>query len=99
MAKRTLEEITTAFNEIVGDRQDDAVLSFLEDITDSYDSNNVDWRTKYEELDNEWRTRYKNRFMGDETTYTSNETTTESEADTITDDETETDLTYEDLFD
>ena len=51
----------------IGEATDDDSISFLEDMTDTYESlsanGQVDWKTKYEENDRQWRERYRNRFM------------------------------------
>lgn len=52
------------------DKSDDAI-SFLEDMTDTYNdlenkansSSNEEWEKKYNELDEMWKTRYRHRFF------------------------------------
>lgn len=66
MAKKTLEELKKAANEIIGDRADDVALAFLEDLHDSFSEGGEDWKLKYEENDAAWRKRYKDRFMSSE---------------------------------
>lgn len=69
MAVKSKIEILEAINQIIGDSSDDASLSIIEDITDTYDDmqsridTNGDWKTKYEENDADWRKKYKERFM------------------------------------
>lgn len=54
---------------IIGDRDDDEALSFLEDCKDTITSEPDDYKSKYEaavkekeELDKSWRAKYKERF-------------------------------------
>jgi hypothetical protein len=64
MAVKTLQEITTAMNTLLGDAPTDEGLALLEDITDTMNANdNENWRQKYEDNDAQWRKRYKERFM------------------------------------
>ena len=54
--------------ERIGESTEDADIAFLEDMTDTYEDlykmtrDNVDWQTKYNELDASWRKRYIDRF-------------------------------------
>lgn len=65
--KRTVEELRTALQELIGERTDDEALAFIEDFNDSVEelSNNdsEDWKTKYEQNDAEWRKKYRDRFF------------------------------------
>lgn len=64
MAIKSLQEITTAMNTLLGDAPTDEGLALLEDITDTINNNgNEDWHKRYEENDAQWRKRYKERFM------------------------------------
>lgn len=54
----------------VGTDASDETMSFIEDMTDTYNDlenratgDGEDWRKKYEELDASWRERYKRRFF------------------------------------
>ena len=57
--------------EIIGDRTDEAALTFMEDVTETYDTlteraegGEVEvWKRKYEENDKMWSERYKERFF------------------------------------
>ena len=58
---------------ILGDRDDDEALSFLEDCKDTITSDKDDYKEKYEtllqekeDLDKAWRTKYKERFYSDD---------------------------------
>lgn len=65
--KRTLEELLTAVNTVLGDNTSDEALGLIEDISDSFTPYNggedMDWKSKYDELDKSWRQRYKDRFL------------------------------------
>lgn len=76
MAKRTREELSTRFREIVASQSDDDIASYLEDLSDSFPDNDYesvvaerdglikerdDWKAKAED----YRTRYINRFYDD----------------------------------
>lgn len=64
--KKTKEELINAFNGIIGERTDDDVVSFLENLTDTIDdyanSENEDYKSMYEQNDKMWRERYMKRF-------------------------------------
>lgn len=70
--KRTPEELISAVQAIVGERNDDEVIALFEDIADSFVEEVVeptdevqeteDWKAKYEELDKSWREKYIARF-------------------------------------
>ena len=68
------DEFMSRINQMIGERNDDEALSFLSDLSDTYDSLsqtdipdidaiNASWEEKYNNLDNEWRNKYKERFM------------------------------------
>lgn len=64
------KEFFDKVNSIIGDKSDDASISFLEDMQDTYgdlkkrieDAQGTDWKKKYEENDALWRAKYKHRF-------------------------------------
>lgn len=62
MAKKTAEEIIAKYKEIIGDRDDDEAIGFLEDLSDSYTVDTEDWKAKYEQNDRDWRQKYMDRF-------------------------------------
>lgn len=68
MAVLTREEFISRVNDIIGDDGSDSAISFLEDMTDTYDDlagrTNTDWEQKYKDLDEAWRKRYTHRFLG-----------------------------------
>lgn len=72
MAKLTAKELMEKAKQILGDRDDDEALSFLEDCKDtiSEDKGGDDWKAKYEalekekkQLDKDWRKRYRDTFF------------------------------------
>lgn len=71
MAVLTKEEFFQALSERVGTDTSESALSFIENMTDTYnhmeneinDSDNENWRQKYEELDKSWSERYRRRFF------------------------------------
>lgn len=56
--------------EIIGERDDDGAIGFIEDLTDTLDdydtrvSDTTNWKNLYETNDREWREKYKERFFG-----------------------------------
>lgn len=74
MAKKSLEELMKNAKNIIGERDDDEALSFLEDLNDTITEEKDDYKEKYEkavkdkdELDKAWRTKYKERFYSTDT--------------------------------
>lgn len=69
MAVKSKEEILSTMKGLMGDNDSDDSLSFLEDVSDTYDdlekqvSTMGDWKKKYEENDKSWREKYKERFF------------------------------------
>lgn len=56
--------------ERIGDGTSDEDIALLEDVADTYDDlrtrvdSDIDWETRYNELDRTWRERYIERFNG-----------------------------------
>lgn len=98
MAIKSKEEILNSITALVGDNNDDNVLTIMEDVSDTFadfeskTKDATDWKQKYEQNDNEWRQKYKERFMSG--------TTNEPEVDNSNDTEERkpTPMTFEDLF-
>lgn len=69
MAVKTKDEILNTLKERFKDDDSDDTLSFIEDISDTYDdlseqvSKSGEWQKKYEQNDKEWREKYKERFF------------------------------------
>lgn len=66
----TREDLIGRIRERIGEGIEDADISLLEDIADTYDDlkdragDNENWREKYDELDRTWRQKYIDRFNG-----------------------------------
>lgn len=92
MAKLSKNELIEKIKKYVGDRKDDKTIEIIEDISDSIDSSDDDWKKKYEENDKMWRDKYISRFFEK----------TEDEPDTLTEHEEEEEEkeynSFEDLF-
>ena len=69
MAIRSRDDIVASMRTIIGERDDDEALNFIEDLTDTLDdydtkvSDTTDWKSKYESNDKEWREKYRERFF------------------------------------
>ena len=63
MAKLSKDELIEKVKKYVGDRTDDETIEILEDISDSIDSSDDEWKQKYEENDKMWRDKYISRFL------------------------------------
>lgn len=92
------DDFMARINERVGDDNSDDALSFIEDMTDTFDdlsssSNTGEWEKRYNELDAMWREKYKARFMS---SGTDPQTVIGEQEEDIKDDGTET--TFNDLF-
>lgn len=114
MAKKTKEEILAQAKGIIGDKNDDTILSFLEDLSDTIsEGENIDYKQKYEdevkareELDKTWRTKYTERFFSPEATHTDNNKTNpaniDKDKDTSDDEDDKLEhankVTFNDLF-
>lgn len=82
--------------ELFGDNESDEAISFIEDVSDTFDSlsnasgDSEEWKTKYEENDAAWRKKYRDRFFG-----TGEEVKDEQEEDVKDDSEVKT---FDELF-
>ena len=70
MAIKTKEELLASLKQSFGDNTDDATLSLIEDVTDTYDDltskakpGGKDWKAEAERIDKEWRQKYHDRFF------------------------------------
>lgn len=79
---------------------DDGTLTFVEDMTDTYNDlesrvrdNGETWKAKYDELDKEWKKRYWERFFKGDGYSTPNERGTEEEEVKVNEE-----ITIDDLF-
>jgi hypothetical protein len=66
------EEFFAAIKEKLGEDTDDASISFLENVTDTYNDLETkigtadEWKKKYEESETTWRKKYTDRFFSKE---------------------------------
>ena len=90
MAKLTKDELIEKVKKYVGDRTDDETIEIIEDISDSIDSSDDEWKQKFKENDKMWRDKYISRFLEKK----------EDELDTPTEHEEEEKeyTSFEDLF-
>lgn len=99
MAIKSKEEILNSITALVGDNNDDNVLTIMEDVSDtladfeSKTKDATDWKQKYEQNDAEWRQKYKERFMNGGTN-----DNTDNDNFQNTNDGKPTPMTFEDLF-
>ena len=69
MAVLDKDTFMTRIKTIVGEDTSDDAMSFIEDMTDTFNdltsksTDTEDWKGKYEQLDKEWREKYKARFF------------------------------------
>lgn len=63
MAKLSKDELIEKIKKYVGDRTDDETIEIIEDISDSIDSSDDEWKQKYKENDKMWRDKYISRFL------------------------------------
>ena len=106
--KLTREELMTAVASIVGDRTDDEAIAFVENVTDTFDSDSsaeletanatiTELTQKVIDTESAWRKKYMDRFYGgtDEEANPSNQPNGEEEEETALDAE---EITIDDLF-
>lgn len=93
MAKLSVDEFMKSVKELLGDRDDDIALKFLEDCKDTITGEKDDYKEKYEtaikekeEIDKEWRAKYKERFYSSDTNTSNNKNNNENEHNNIMDD-------------
>lgn len=70
MAILSRDEFFTRLQEQIGEDTSDRSISFLEDMTDTFNDmenrsngDGVDWEQKYKELDESWKKKYRHRFF------------------------------------
>lgn len=70
MAKLNRDDFFKRIHERMPDVTSEEDISFLEDMTDTYNdlenralNDSEDWKRKYEENDRSWREKYKHRFF------------------------------------
>lgn len=99
MAKLTAKDFMDKAKQIIGERDDDEALSFLEDckdtISDDKDDDGDGWKAKYEQavkdkeqLEKDWRKRYRDTFFSPASHIdNNNDTNPANNANNIDDDE------------
>lgn len=100
MAVLSKEDLFNKIKERIGDATDEETLSFVEDVTDTFNDletkargDGTDWKAKYDELDNSWKKKYRDRFFSGETS--ADEVKEEQEEDVKSDGEKKE---FKDLF-
>lgn len=70
MAILSRDEFFARLHDRIGSDSSDESISFLEDMSDTYNdlenkanTDNEDWKKKYYELDESWKKRYTHRFF------------------------------------
>ena len=97
MAVLKRDDFMNSIKAKIGDDTSDDVISFLEDVNDTYtdletkaNNDNQNWKEKFTELDKTWREKYKQRFFSG--------TTKDEPDETDQPNEPPKKLTYENLF-
>lgn len=92
------EKFFNRVHERVGNDTSDEAISFLEDMTDTYNDlekktreKGEDWEKKYHELDESWKAKYRHRFMNSDGGYCPPERLEDAEKEVK-------EVTIEDLF-
>ncbi len=103
MGVKNKEEILSQISALLSENNSDEAIAFIEDISDTIDDyeikvkgDGVDWKSKYNELDNSWREKYKARFTNPTENIESKEE--EKYEEDTTDDNEQKSMNYEDLF-
>lgn len=70
MAVLSNEEFMSKIQGLIGERNDDEALSFLEDTRDTLNARPTEpdpenWKQKYEDNDKMWRDKYRDAFYGE----------------------------------
>lgn len=101
MAILSREQYFARLQERLGNDTTDEGISFLEDMTDTYNDmegrskgDGIDWEKKYHELDESWKTRYRHRFFSGGDSAIPSTLTKETEVEEYNPDS----VTVEDLF-
>lgn len=96
MAVLTRDEFFDRVQKIVGTDTTDESLTFIEDMTDTYNSlderangDGTDWEQRYRDLDESWKEKYKKRFFSGGSSRVIED---------VKDVEEKKEVTYDDLF-
>lgn len=106
MAVLGKEDFFNRIRERIGDDTSEDAISFIEDVTDTYNSlessNSENWKSKYDDmknqydaLDESWKKKYKERFFQSDDETTSDKIMNDQRENVIKDGEKRD---YEDLF-
>lgn len=89
MSIKSIDEIINAVRERIGDDTSDSAISFVEDISDTFNSlsEQENWKQRYEQNDSAWRKKYRDRFLSGESSSDDDDSGDPNEP-----------LTYEKLF-
>lgn len=97
----TLEEFIEIVHDFIGDDTSERALKFVDDVTNGFNSavsssssDNEDWHTKYDELNESWRKKYLHRFFNGDVNFDTNDADDDETHET-----TAEKITTEDLFD
>lgn len=100
MAVLTKEDFMKRVEERIGDDTSDEAISFVEDMTDTFNDmetrsgvSEEEWQTKLDNLDASWRQKYRDRFFNSQTTP---EEVKEEQTEDVIDDAEE--ISFDDLF-
>lgn len=68
MAVLNREQFFDRLSEMFSERNDDEAISFIEDMSDTYNAleangSSTDWEERYKKLDESWKEKYKRRFF------------------------------------
>lgn len=70
------EKFFNRVHERIGNDTSDEAISFLEDMTDTYNDlekksqgTGEDWKEKYKQLDESWKAKYRHRFLNSDGGY------------------------------
>lgn len=97
MAVLNREQFFDRLSEMFTERNDDEAISFIEDMTDTYNAleasgSTTDWEERYKKLDESWKEKYKRRFFSGVSVVNNNNVDDEEEG------KTAENITFEDLF-
>lgn len=101
--KVTRDELLGQLSSFIGENNSDEAISLMENVSDSFAENtdDTDWKAKYDELDASWRKKYIERFtnIGPEKdiadTIETEQTTTADDTEVV--DEAEGVVSFEDI--
>lgn len=98
MAVLNREQFFDRLSEMFSERTDDEAISFIEDMSDTYNAleangSTTDWEERYKKLNESWKEKYKRRFFSGVSAINNNNVDGEEE-----EEKTAENITFEDLF-